>query len=98
MLVERDYTGLERLCGGVRLTADAIALAVEDCGRTLCQLPDDRWPDLDVVEVTGAIPARFSVRVDLWTVEEGRSDLSLELTLIDQDEALGVEIDDLHVL
>lgn len=98
MLVERHYTELERLSGGVRLSAQAIELAVSQYGRTLCRVPAERWPDLDVVEVTGAVPARFSVRVDLWTSEEGRSDLSLELTLIDDGETLAVEIDDLHVL
>ena len=97
-LVERDYIGLERLSGGVRLSAQALEFAVGQYGRTICRVPVERWPDLDVVEITGAVPARFSARVDLWTLEEGRSDLSLELTLIDQADTLAVEIDDLHVL
>lgn len=97
-LVARDYIGLERLSSGVRLSAQALELTVSQYGRTLCPLPSERWPDLDIVEVSGTEPARFSVRVDLWTLEEGRSDLSLELTLIDRGEALAVEIDDLHVL
>ncbi|HCN30298.1 MAG TPA: hypothetical protein DIT64_16465 [Verrucomicrobiales bacterium] len=98
MLVERNYTELEQLSGGVRLSAQAIERAVSQYGRTLCRLPAERWRYLDVVEITGVVPARFSVRVDLWTVEEGRSDLSLELTLIDYGKHLAVEIDDLHVL
>ncbi len=55
---------------------------------------------LDVVEVKGAVPRRWGVRVDLWTAEEGRSDLTLELTLVEGDGGgePAVEIDDLHVL
>jgi len=98
MLIDRDYAGLGQMCRDVRLSAQALELAVRDYGRTLCPLPEESWSNLDVVEVTGATPPRFAVRVDVWTVEEGRSDLSLELTLIDEGEALSVEIDDLHIL
>ena len=39
------------------------------------------------------------VRFDLWTVEEGRSDLSLEFTLVDgYNERMDFELDNLHVL
>ena len=44
-------------------------------------------------------PAAFSVVVDLWTAEEGRSDLTLELELVDRFEgAYDVMIQNLHVL
>ena len=37
--------------------------------------------------------------VDLWMVEEGRSDLTLEIRLTDTGRELyGIEIDNLHVL
>jgi hypothetical protein len=36
--------------------------------------------------------------VPLWTAEEGRSDLSLELSAIPIDGGHRFEIDDLHVL
>jgi hypothetical protein len=49
--------------------------------------------------VTNATEPTWSVRFDLWTVEEGRSDLSIEMTLIDRgDRDLAVEIDNVHVL
>ena len=36
--------------------------------------------------------------MDLWTAEEGRSDLTLELTLTDsRGEIYQIEIDDIHV-
>lgn len=34
----------------------------------------------------------------LWTIEEGRSDLSLELTLVENDKTISIELDDIHVL
>jgi hypothetical protein len=41
----------------------------------------------------------FHVVIDLWTLEEGRSDLSLELELIDRyGGAYEIRILDLHVL
>ena len=46
----------------------------------------------------GVKPPRWSVRMDLWTAEEGRSDLSLELTIIESGRGYTVELDDIHVL
>jgi hypothetical protein len=34
----------------------------------------------------------------LWTREEGRSDLSVEITLIAQNGDFRIELDDIHVL
>jgi hypothetical protein len=52
-----------------------------------------------VVEIDNAVPEAWSVYLDLWTAEEGRSDLTLELTLRDSPAGIySVELDDLHVL
>jgi hypothetical protein len=99
MLVAGDYRGLERVSRGVRLTAAHFEEGVREYGRTLVMPPDPVFERLDVVEVKNVTPRRWGVRVDLWTVEEGRSDLTLEVTLVEQygEEPL-VEVDDLHVL
>jgi hypothetical protein len=47
--------------------------------------------------VRGSNPKRWSVRFDLWTADEGRSDLTLELT-VEETDPLKIELDDLHVL
>jgi len=50
-----------------------------------------------------AIPAEneagtWFVVVDLWTVEEGRSDFSLEATVREAGDRIDLTIDDLHSL
>jgi hypothetical protein len=52
-----------------------------------------------VVEVTESTPPCWSIRADAYTDEEGRSDLSMELTLTESHPGeLEVEFDNLHVL
>jgi len=36
--------------------------------------------------------------MSLWTAEEGRSDLSLELTITESGNGYLIEVDDIHVL
>ncbi len=40
---------------------------------------------------------QWAVAMPLWTKEEGRSDLRIELTIMDANPVV-VEIDDIHVL
>jgi hypothetical protein len=98
-LAAKHYAELERRTGGVRLSASELAGAVHEYGRRVIVPPPDVDLDLDVVPVSGASPAAWSVNVPLWTAEEGRSDLTLELTVRAGPAAdYVVEIDDLHVL
>jgi hypothetical protein len=54
---------------------------------------------LDIVEVEGSSLKSWSVNLPLWTNEEGRSDLTLEMRFTESEAAIyTVEIDDLHVL
>ena len=99
MLVVGDYHGLERASQGRRLTAEQLRQAVEEYGRELRMPPELVFDDLDVVGIEGAAPRAWSVLVDLWTVEEGRSDLTLELVLTETGgEQYDIQIWDLHVL
>src|SRR5204862_5472520 len=41
---------------------------------------------VDVVEVGGSNPKRWSVDLQLWTKEEGRSDLTLQMHFTDRSE------------
>jgi hypothetical protein len=95
-LVRGDYEELAAL-SRTRLTVGELRRSVADYGRTLVMPP--RSEPRSVIEVSESAPRRWSVYLDLWTVEEGRSDLTLEMTLIDSDDDhYGVEIDNLHVL
>jgi hypothetical protein len=99
LLIRGEYARLEALCQGVRLGAADLARAVSDYGRTLSLPPEGRDPPLGVVEVIGSGPRRWAVDVPLWSLQEGPSDLTLQLHLTEQSSgAFSVEIDDLHVL
>jgi hypothetical protein len=82
------------------LTAEQLRQAVEEYGRELQKPPEVVFDNLDVNGIEGAIPRAWWVLVDLWTVEEGRSDLTLELRLTDNTggELYDIEINNLHVL
>lgn len=97
-LVDGDYAEIENYTNGIRLSAALLEKAISEYGRTLIMPPDSALDHLDIVEVDASCPKKWSVRVDLWTAEEGRSDLSLECTMIDQPgDFLCVEVDNLHV-
>jgi hypothetical protein len=98
LLVARKYEQLEQPASGTRLSAGDMAEAVRQYGRVLVSPPEEAYESLDVIQVRNALPPRWSVRVNLWTAEEGRSDLSLELTVTESGGGYAVEIDDIHVL
>ena len=98
LLVSARYAEIEALTEGIRLSASEMTKAITDYGRQLVIPPDEAFELMDVVEVRDAQPPRWSITMPLWTREEGRSDLSLELTLSGDQKAFRIEIDDLHVL
>jgi len=97
--VAQNFDAVTEYSLGVRLTSDQMRQAIFDYGRKLIMPPDSAFENLDVIRVVNAQHPTWSVRFDLWTEEEGRSDLTLECTVIDRGgEFLGIEIDNLHVL
>jgi len=97
-LIRGDYAAAEALTGGNRLSAAEIEGAIAEYGRRLVAPPADSSPR-SVIDIEGSEPEQWSVYVDLWTAEEGRSDLTLELTLTESSrETYGVQIDNIHVL
>ena len=99
MLVAGDYDGIDEATQGRRLTAEQLSQAVEEYDRELQMPPEVVFHNLDVNEIEGAIPRAAWVLVDLWTVEEGRSDLTLEIRLTDTGgELYDIEIYNLDVL
>jgi len=60
--------------------------------------PPSAFEKADIVQVEKRIPRKYSVWFNLWTREEGESDLCLRLTMIHASNALpGVQIDDIRV-
>jgi len=99
VLAQRDY---EAFCGfarASRLTPTDVDRVVREYGRCLVPFSGPAFEAVDVVPISDCVPQRWSVVVHLWSKEEGRSDLSLEITMQDSStETYPVEIDDLHVL
>lgn len=97
-LIRGDYDEAERLTQGKIFSASEIETAIADYGRRLVSPPPTSTPR-SVVEVQGSAPTQWSVYVDLWTAEEGRSDLTLEITLTDTArDSYDVQIDNIHAL
>lgn len=98
-LVAGDYRGLESLTRGHRLSAEEMKTAVEDYGSRLVPPPDHAFEsDLDAIPIMDAVPPAWSVIMTLWTEEEGRSDLSIVLTVMQREDDFDITIDDIHVL
>lgn len=99
-LAKGDYKTLEADGRAGRLSAEDLRDAVATYGRSLIIPPDEAWEEELLRE---AIPVgeqgnSWALVANLWTVEEGRSDLSLEATAEARPEGVLVSIDDLHVL
>jgi hypothetical protein len=96
-LVTGNYTQVLLQAPASRVSAEELEAAVESYGRRLVLPPS--YDLVDFIEVNGANMRTWSVVVPMFTEEEGRSDLSLELTV--RELAHGeyeLEVDDLHVL
>ncbi|MBI5722645.1 MAG: hypothetical protein HZA50_01715 [Planctomycetes bacterium] len=98
LLVARRYRDVESLTNATRLTANEIQGIISDYGRILVDPPDSAWQFMEIIEVKNSSPCKWSIVMPLWTQEEGRSDLSLEVTVIHGEKELVVELDDIHVL
>ncbi len=98
MLANGEYKELADLTRGKRLSADDMRQAIVGYGRKPIVPPDRACDEIDAIEIRESSPPSWSVRMPLWTEEEGRSDLSVELTITELAEGFKIEIDDIHVL
>jgi len=98
LLVAEKYADIVILTHGTRLNAEEIARAIGEYGRKLIMPPEEGFQLMKSIEVKNARPRRWSIVIPLWTREEGRSDLTLEMTVIEQQNGFFVELNDLHVL
>jgi hypothetical protein len=98
LLAKEEYSQLERLTHGMRLSSEQIKEVVTDYGRKLITAPDSAFELMSVIRVRDTEPPQWSIAMPLWTQEEGRSDLSMELTVLEQEDGYKIELDNLHVL
>jgi hypothetical protein len=98
-LAAKDYEGLKR--DGTDPYPDAdLSMWIRDyggSGATIVSLPDEAWDVATALELADQ-PGTWHVVVDLWTEEEGHSDLSMEALVIETDDGPVVRVHDIHVL
>ena len=71
----------------------SIRANVEDYGATLVELPDQTW----ATSVAQWMGSHWELLVDLWTQEEGHSDLVLALRVFEDDGGYRFVVDGVHV-
>ena len=98
LLVARDYGTLELAAMFSERRFD-LEQAVREYGRTLVAPEVSWWSTVTVTAVEAAGGGEFHIAAPLWTAKEGRSDLTLEARLIeDEREKFKIQLMDLHVL
>ncbi|MBN2569090.1 MAG: hypothetical protein JXB42_06635 [Deltaproteobacteria bacterium] len=97
LLVNEEFQKIETLTAGIRLSANEIRTAIYEYGCTLILPPPSEYKTLDIIRIKDETASSWSVRMNLWTQEEGKSDLSIELTIKEEDGVSVVEFDDIHV-
>lgn len=99
LLANREYLTVERVTHGRRLSAEQIEGAVAEYGRTLVKPGDGWWEEVTITPIDAGTEPSFHVAAPVWTLEEGRSDLTLELRLTaSEPEIYTTEVLSLHVL
>ena len=96
-LVKGHFDQLEREGRSGRLSSHELETSLKAYGRTIIPLPDEAFGFIEIYPVKGQ-NSTWAVDVPLWTAEEGRSDLTLSLTVCESQDGMRLEIDDLHVL
>jgi hypothetical protein len=91
-----DYglsTGVPGVAPVAAATAEQIRKYVADYRATLVELPDDTWR----TSVAQWYGTHWELLVDLWTAEEGRSDLVLFCTVREADDGHLITLESVHV-
>ncbi|NJM92039.1 MAG: hypothetical protein HC861_04815 [Rhodospirillaceae bacterium] len=97
LLADGDYESIMERCGYSLLDGDDLWIAVEQYGRTVVAPPAD-YRFLRACELKGRAVPTWHVDADVWTDEEGRSDLTLEMTIEFEPSGPVIGINSLHVL
>lgn len=98
LISDGHYGQVLQMCSISRLSEKDIETALRNYGRTFVRPAAEFDKCLDLVQVAGRSPTVWSIRAPLWTIEEGRSDLTLELTVTDATSGPVIELDDLRVM
>jgi hypothetical protein len=98
LLAHPEQIDIYDLFSQSRVARDDLFHVIEEYGRTLVSPPFGAYDNLNAVRVSDESRELWAVAAPLWTREEGRSDLSIELTIdLSRDQPI-VEIDDCRVM
>jgi hypothetical protein len=97
LLADGDYESVMERCGYSLMDGDELQAAVADYGRKVVAPPAD-YAFLRACELKARAVPTWHVEADLWTEEEGRSDLTLEMTIEFEASGPVIGINNLHVL
>jgi hypothetical protein len=99
LLVRGEFSVIEAMTQGRYLSADQMQAAIADYGLTLVLPPPEAWDELEVIQSERVDRPTFHVDFPLWTEEEGRSDLTLQLELAELGDGLyQVSVIGIHAL
>jgi len=93
----KDYEKVVSYCSASRLTAEDIKIVVNEYGKSFMVPPPSAFEIVDAVLVRDTDLPTWSLRVPLWSKEEGRSDLEMQLTVRQRGKRWDVELDDMLV-
>lgn len=96
-LASGNYYVLENDGRAGRLDAQQINYAITKYGKQLTVIPLDELAQLESCIVDSQAVPTFAVDIDLWTIEEGKSDLTLSIWLTEVDHEYRLEILDIRV-
>jgi hypothetical protein len=97
LLVAGRMEDIQRIDRGGRMKADEWRTRIAEDGKTLTRPPQGDFESSDVVPLHGKEGSAWSVWYRLWTREEGKSDLGVQLTVHHDGHTLEIEADDLRV-
>ena len=97
LLAAHSFSELESVTDSIRMSAEDMAEAIDAYpGKIVREI---RPEDIDVVQIDSPIEECWTVNVRLHTDQEGPSDLTASLTLVqDPSDTYRIELDDIHVL
>lgn len=97
LLADGDYESIMERCGYSLLDDNDLRIAVADYGRTVAAPPAD-YRFLRACELKARAVPTWHVEADVWTEEEGRSDLTLEMMIEFELSGPVIGINNLHAL
>ena len=97
LLAARNFGELEAVTDSIRMRSEEMAEAVDSYPGDV--IPVLRSEDVDVIQIDTPIEECWSVNVRLHTNNESPSDLTLSLTIVqDESDKYRVELDNIDVL